>query len=142
MQAKELYPSAHARVIHDNGMQFSSKNFINLIRTLELKETATSPYHPQSNGKVERLHRTLKSEEVRCTPYFSKQDAYEKMGKWIDFYNNERLHAALNYLTPKEVFEGKKEDRLAERKQKLYNANQKRQDYWENSNSLTNSLIS
>lgn len=60
-RAKELHPDAHARIIHDNGKQFSSKDFLDLVSKLELRETSTSPFHPQSNGKVERFHKTLKA---------------------------------------------------------------------------------
>ena len=54
MRAKELYPDAHARLIHDNGKQFYARNFLDLVSKLEQEETATSPFHPQSDGKVER----------------------------------------------------------------------------------------
>ncbi|MCQ2613615.1 MAG: integrase core domain-containing protein [Treponemataceae bacterium] len=70
--------------------------------------------YPQSNGKLERFHSTLKTEHVRKTPYFSYEDAKEKMAQWINFYNNERLHGALLYLTPEDYFAGRKEKRLAE----------------------------
>ena len=131
MRAKEEYPDAHARIIHDKGRQFSAKELIMLLGILDLYETSTSPFHPQSNGKVERFHSTLKKEEVRRTAYFSYEDAKEKMAQWIDYYNNERLHAANGYLTPNEVFAGNKEMRLDERRIKLHNASIKRKAYWE-----------
>ena len=56
--------------------------------------------------------RQLKTEHVRKTPYFSYEDAKEKMTQWINFYNNERLHGALLYLTPEDYFAGKKEKTL------------------------------
>lgn len=129
-RAKELHPDAHARIIHDNGRQFASRDFLDLVAKLELKETSTSPFHPQSNGKVERMHRTLKAEEVRRNAYFGIEDARKKMGRWVSFYNSERLHAAIGYLTPDEVFAGRMEERLAERRQKMYNATKSRVAYW------------
>ena len=63
--------------------------------------------------------RQLKTEHVRKTPYFSYEDAKEKMEQWINFYNNERLHGALLYLTPEDYFAGRKEKRLADRREKL-----------------------
>ena len=87
-------------------------------------------FHPQSNGKLERFHSTLKTEHVRKTPYFSYEDAKEKMAQWIDFYNNGRLHGALLYLTPADYFEGRKESRLAERREKLHTADINRKAYW------------
>ena len=52
------------------------------------------------------------------------------MAQWIDFYNNERLHGALLYLTPEDYFAGRKEERLADRRNKLHNADIKRRVYW------------
>ena len=56
--------------------------------------------------------RQLKTEHVRKTPYFSYEDAKEKMVQWIIFYNNECLHGALLYLTPEDYFAGRKEKTL------------------------------
>ena len=120
----------HARIIHDNGKQFTSRDFLDLVAKQELKETTTSPFHPQSNGKVERMHRTFKTEEVRRSAYLGMVDAWEKMGRWVMFYNSERLHSAIGYLTPDDVFAGTMEERLAERRRKMYNATRMRQDYW------------
>ena len=74
--------------------------------------------------------RQLKTEHVRKTPYFSYEDAKEKMTQWINFYNNERLHGALLYLTPEDDFAGRKEKRLADRREKLHTADIKRKAYW------------
>lgn len=131
-RAKELYPDAHARIIHDNGRQFTSREFLELVARLELMETSTSPFHPQSNGKVERMHRTMKTEEVRRDDYNGGDDARPKMGRWVNFYDSERLHSAIGYLTPDEVFAGKMEERLAERREKMYHADRARQTYWRN----------
>ena len=74
--------------------------------------------------------RQLKTEHVRKTPYFSYEDAKEKMTQWINFYNNERLHGALLYLTPEDYFAERKENRLADRREKLHTADIKRKVYW------------
>ena len=74
--------------------------------------------------------RQLKTEHVRKTPYFSYEDAKEKMTQWINFYNNERLHGALLYLTPEDYFAGRKEKRLADRREKLHTEDIKRKAYW------------
>ncbi|MGB9591710.1 MAG: IS3 family transposase [Candidatus Kryptoniota bacterium] len=122
MRAKEKYPEANPRLITDNGAQFVGKDFKELLTLLVIDHTFTSPAHPQSNGKLERFHRSFKTEHVRVTAYTSLEQAKQKMSVWIDYYNKERLHSSLNYLTPQEVFEGKTEMRLAERKKKLYTA--------------------
>ena len=135
-KAKELYPDAKPRIIHDNGAQYVCDDFKKLLALLEIEDSKTRPFHPQSNGKVERFHRTLKTEHVRRTAYMSASYAELKMAEWITWYNSERLNGAISYLTPDEVFEGKMEERLAERKQKLYDASIKRQEYWKNNENL------
>lgn len=122
LKAKELYPEANPRLITDNGAQFIARDFKELLTFLEIDHTFTSPAHPQSNGKLERFHRSFKTEHVRTTAYTSKEQAKEKMSVWIMYYNKNRLHSSLEYLTPQEVFEGKRDARLAERREKLYNA--------------------
>ena len=129
-KAKELYPEANPRIIHDNGKQYVSEDFVKLLANLSIDDSKTRPFHPQSNGKIERFHRTLKTEHVRRTPYADCTDAEIKMAEWITFYNSERLNGAIHYLTPDEVFEGKMENRLAERRNKLHNASIERQAYW------------
>jgi transposase InsO family protein len=134
-QAKEQYPEAKdTRIISDNGSQFISKDFEELLLLLELGHTLTSANHPQSNGKLERFNRTLKSEHVRRSAYVNYQDACMRMAQWIAYYNSERLHSAIWYLTPNDVFYGRTAVRLAERKEKLHTALIKRQEYWRTKN--------
>jgi len=130
-QAKEKYPFAKPRIITDNGSQFISKDFRELVSLLEIEHTFTSPGHPQSNGKLERFHRTLKSEHVRTSSYLDYEDAKIRMGRWIAYYNEQRLHAALFYLPPEDVFQELKEKRLAERREKLHTAIINRRSYWQ-----------
>jgi transposase InsO family protein len=74
-KAKERYPAARPRLITDNGSQFISKDFKELMTLLEMHHTFIRLAHPQSNGKLERFHRTLKSEEVRTSAYSGYEDA-------------------------------------------------------------------
>jgi len=130
-EAKELYPLAQdVRLISDNGSQFISKDFQELLGLLEIRQTFTSANHPQSNGKLERFNRSLKSEHVRRSAYLDYQDACIRMGQWIAYYNNVRLHSAIWYLTPNDVFYNRTQARLAERKDKLHTAFINRQEYW------------
>ena len=92
-ETKELYPDAkNPRIISDNGSQFISKNFEELMVLLDVEHTLTSANHPQSNGKLERFNRSLKSEHVRRSAYLDYQDACVRMAEWIAYYNNHRLH--------------------------------------------------
>ena len=137
-ETKELYPDAKdVRLISDNGSQFISKDFEELLVLLEIGHTFTSANHPQSNGKLERFNRTLKTEHVRRSAYLSYQDACIRMAQWIAYYNSQRLHSAIYYLTPNDVFNGRTSARLAERKEKLHNAFIQRKEYWRLRNAST-----
>jgi transposase InsO family protein len=130
-ETKETYPQAVSpRLISDNGSRFISKDFEEPLALLEFSHTLTSANRPQSNGKLERFHRTLKTEHVRRASYLEYQDACIRMAERIAYYNSERLHSAIWYLTPNDVFYGRASKRLAERKEKLHAAFIKRQEYW------------
>jgi transposase InsO family protein len=134
-ETKELYPQAKdVRLISDNGSQFISKDFTELLEFLEMEHTLTSANHPQSNGKLERFYRTIKTEHVRRSAYINYQDACIRMVEWIAYYNSQRLHSAIFYLTPNDVFYDRASRRLAERKEKLHTAFIKRQKYWQTKN--------
>ena len=130
-RAKELYPDTKPRIITDNGSQFISKDFRELVFLLEIEHTLTSPGHPQSNGKLERFHRTFKCEHIRKSAFMGLEDAKERIGNWIKYYNERRLHAALCYLPPEDIFQGLKNNRLAERKDKMHTALINRRNYWQ-----------
>jgi transposase InsO family protein len=131
-ETSEMYPEAkNPRIISDNGSQFISKDFEELVMFLEFGHTLTSANHPQSNGKLERFNRTLKSEHVRRSAYLDHQDACIRMAQWISYYNSQRLHSAIWYLTPNDVFNGRTSARLAERKDKLHTAFINRREYWQ-----------
>jgi len=102
----------------------------------------TSPYYPQSNGKIERWHQTLKSGCIRPKTPLSLEDARKAVSEFVDYYNNERLHSAIGYISPKDKLEGHCDTILAQREQKLNDARQKRKQRREEARSKTNSVES
>jgi hypothetical protein len=86
----------------------------------------TSPYYPQSNGKIERWHRTLKHDAVRKQTPLSKADANRVVGTFVTHYNTERLHSALGYVTPHDVLAGRQQTIHDERDRKLEAARERR----------------
>ena len=125
-RAREKYPDEQTRVISDNGPQFIAKDFKEFIRISGMTHVRTSPFYPQSNGKIERWHKSLKSECVRPKTPLSLEDARRIVGEFVDYYNNERLHSALGYITPKDKLEGREQAIFAERDRKLHEAREKR----------------
>ena len=87
----------------------------------------TSPYYPQSNGKIERWHKSLKSECIRPGTPLSLEDARRLVEGYVEHYNNVRLNSATGYITPKDVLERRQQEIHAERDRKLAAARQFRQ---------------
>ena len=86
----------------------------------------TSPYYPQSNGKIERYHRTIKSECIRPLTPLSLEDARRIVGDFVTTYNNVRLHSAIGYVTPADMLAGRAQAIHDERDRKLADARQRR----------------
>jgi transposase InsO family protein len=105
-QAHEKYPEATPRIISDNGPQFIARDFKEFIRVCGMTHVRTSPYYPQSNGKIERWHQSLKDECIRPGTPLSLEDARGLVGGYVEYYNNVRLHSALGYVTPKDQVGG------------------------------------
>jgi putative transposase len=124
-RAKEKFPEAHPRIISDNGPQFIAKDFKEFIRISGMTHVRTSPYYPQSNGKIERWHRSLKSDCIRPKCPLSLEDAREVVEDFVEYYNNIRLHSAIGYIAPNDKLTGNENDIFAHRDEKL---NQARQD--------------
>lgn len=127
-RAKEKFPHACPRIISDNGGQFIARDFKELVRLLGMTHVRTSPYYPQSNGKLERWHGTIKSECIRPGTPLCLEDAQRLVSRWIDEYNQVRLHSALGYVTPADILAGRETAIYAQRDQKLEAARQRRRD--------------
>jgi putative transposase len=125
-RAKEQFPDARPRIISDNGPQFISKEFKEFIRISGMTHVRTSPYYPQSNGKIERFHQSLKTECIRPQTPLSLQDARRIVDRFVREYNDLRLHSGIDYVTPKDKLEGRAERILAERERKLAAAREAR----------------
>ena len=125
-RALEKYPNARPRLITDNGSQYTSHEFKQFISRHGLTHVRTSPYYPQSNGKMERFHYTYKDGAVRPMSPLSIEDARRVTEKYIEYYNNERLHSAIGFITPKDKLEGRDQIIIKQRKEKLKAARIKR----------------
>jgi putative transposase len=125
-RAREQFPGETPRVISDNGPQFIARDFKEFIRLCGMTHVKTSPYYPQSNGKVERWHRTIKGDCIRTETPLTLEDARRIVARYVAYYNTVRLHSALGYVTPKDKLEGREKVIFAERDRKLEAARQRR----------------
>jgi putative transposase len=125
-RAREMHPDRHPRIISDNGPQFIAKDFKEFIRIAGITHVKTSPYYPQSNGKIERWHKTLKGDCIRVHVPLSLHDARRLVSDYVAHYNNIRLHSAIGYVTPKDRLEGRHQQIAADRDRKLALARERR----------------
>jgi putative transposase len=125
-RARENFPGEHPRIITDNGPQFIAKDFKEFIRIAGMTHVKTSPYYPQSNGKIERWHKTLKGDCLRVKVPLSLEEARRLVADYVAYYNNVRLHSAIGYITPKHRLEGLHKQIADDRDRKLAQARERR----------------
>jgi putative transposase len=125
-RAKEKYPDARPRIISDNGPQFVAKDFKEFIRMCGMTHVRTSPYYPQSNGKLERWHKSIKAECIRPACPADVDEARRLVANYVAHYNTVRLHSAIGYITPADKLAGLEEVIFAERDRKLEEARARR----------------
>ena len=104
------------RLLSDNGSGYISRAFREYLHLVGIRHILAAPYHPQTNGKLERYHRTLK-DDVNQVPYEVVGDLEAAIRAFVEFYNYRRYHKALKNVTPSDVLEGRLEAILAHRKE-------------------------
>ncbi len=109
---------AHPRVVTDNGTQFTAAEFKDLVRRFAVEHIRIRAYHPESNGLVERFHRSTR-EALGDEALRTFERARALLGEWVRHYNEARLHAGLGYLPPAEYYRGDPAARRRERHAKL-----------------------
>lgn len=121
-RAVEKHPGKKTRYITDNGGQFAGKEFRKFIAFHGLTHARISPNYPQSNGKIERFHGSLKGECVNQKALTSFEQAQSVIDDYIVHYNNKRLHSSIGYVTPLDKLEGRACLVLEKREKKLKKA--------------------
>lgn len=125
-RAKEKYPDAGPRIISDNGPQFIAKDFKEFVRLAGMTHVRTSPYYPQSNGKMERWNQTMKVTTIRPHAPGSLEEAQRLVARFVEHYNTKRLHSAIGYVTPADKLAGREEAIWQARDRKLEAARERR----------------
>lgn len=125
-QAREEFPGETPRIISDNGPQFLAKEFKEFIRICGMTHVKTSPYYPQSNGKIERFHKTIKGDCIRPGAPLTVEDARRIVARYVEYYNTKRLHSAIGFIAPADKLEGRDTVIFEERDRKLASARERR----------------
>ena len=114
------------RIISDNGPQFVGRDFKAYVKQMGMDQVTTAPFYPESNGKIERYHRTIKAECIRRKTLLSLEDARRVVGEFVDHYNRVRLHSAIGYIAPLDKLHGREPGIFKERDRKLEAARDRR----------------
>ena len=125
-RALEKFPGKKPRIISDNGSQFTARDFKQFVRMVGITHVRTSPYYPQSNGKLERWHGSLKQECIRPACPATIEEARKRVANYVDQYNTVRLHSAIGYVTPADKLNGLEKKIFEERDRKLEEARERR----------------
>jgi len=102
-------------LLSDNGAGYISQQFNQYLRLVGIRHITASPFHPQTNGKIERYHRTVKG-EIKQVPYDMPSELKEAIRAFIEYYNYRRYHEGLGNVTPYDVYTGKHLEIIQKRK--------------------------
>jgi len=103
-------------LLSDNGSGYLSRKFAEYLRLVGIQHIFAAPLHPQTNGKIERYHRTIKG-EINLVPYETPSDLEQAIEAFVDYYNYRRYHEALKDVTPYDVYLGQHLEILQRRKE-------------------------
>ena len=106
--------SIRPRLLSDNGPCYISGELKDYLADLDMKHSRGRPFHPQTQGKIERWHRTMKN-EIKLHHYYSLTELESAIGRFVYYYNNERYHESLDNVKPVDVYHGRRERILKKR---------------------------
>ena len=130
IEKAKLKSKAKPKLLSDNGPCYISSELKTYLKEdMKMKQVHGRPMHPQTQGKIERYHRTMKN-VVKLNHFYHPQELVEALGNFVDNYNNRRYHESLQNLTPADVYCGRSERILEKRKQvKIDSLNKRRKLY-------------
>ena len=116
------------RLLSDNGAGYVCRAFRDYLHLVGIRHILAAPYHPQTNGKLERYHQSIKR-EVNQIPYELPGQLERAIADFVDYYNYRRYHKALGNVTPADVLYGRREQILQRRKEVQIQTINRRRDY-------------
>ena len=102
------------RLLSDNGPAYHSAELAEFLRERRIKHIHGAPYHPMTQGKIERWHRSMKN-VIKLQNYYSPSELEQAITEWVEYYNNQRYHEALDNVTPADVYFGRDKEVLKKR---------------------------
>jgi transposase-like protein len=102
------------RLLSDNGPCYMSGQLKNYLEEQEINHIRGRPYHPMTQGKIERFHRSMKN-VINLENYYYPWELEKRLEEFVNYYNHERYHESIDNLTPADVYAGRREKVLSER---------------------------
>jgi len=113
---KHIRVKHRPRLLSDNGPCYLSGELKNYLEKQGMTYTRGVPYHPMTQGKIERYHRSMKN-IVKLQNYYFPWELEQELSRFVDYYNNHRYHEALNNVTPADVYLNRHREILTQREQ-------------------------
>ena len=102
------------RLLSDNGPCYISGELKAWLKNQDITHTRGAPYHPMTQGKIERYHRSMKN-VIKLEHYYFPWELENAIAEWVQHYNHDRYHESLDNVTPVDVYEGRRNDILDQR---------------------------
>ena len=109
-----VYVRHRPRLLSDNGPCYISGELKQYLADKGFGHTRGKPYHPMTQGKIERYHRSMKN-VVKLENYYFPWELENAIAEWVAHYNHERYHESLDNVTPADVYNGRRNDILDRR---------------------------
>ena len=125
-----LSASQKPKLLSENGPCYKSGELKTFLQAKGIRHIHGKPYHPQTQGKIERYHRSMKN-VVKLDHYYSPEELERRLTEWVDWYNNQRYHESLDNLKPVDVYEGRAQKILKERRRIKQKTMEKRRKHYQ-----------
>jgi transposase InsO family protein len=116
------------KLLSDNGPGYLSGQFNGYLRLVGIRHIVAAPYHPETNGKIERYHRTMKG-SIKLVPYEMPSELEEAIRAFVEYYNYQRYHEGIGNVTPYDVYTGRRQEILSQRREAKSRTLQARKSY-------------
>ena len=104
------------RLLSDNGPAYHSADLAQFLKERRIEHIHGAPYHPMTQGKIERWHRSMKN-VIKLQNYYSPSELERAIAEWVEYYNNQRYHESLKNVTPADVYFGRDKEIIKKRNQ-------------------------
>jgi transposase InsO family protein len=114
LRASSLKPDQRPRILSDNGSAYVSRYLKEYLKGESIEHIRSAPFHPMTQGKIERYHRSMKN-VLLLEHYYSPDELSQRVAEWVDYYNHQRYHESLSNVRPADAYWGRQEQIVADR---------------------------